>query len=86
MPLPDPVSWFVVEPGWKIVAADGAEVGTVHEMLGDPERDIFDGIAVSTGALAKPTYVPSEQVDEIREGEVHLALTSEQFAQLESLD
>ena len=82
MPMPDPVSWFVVEPGWKIVAADGDEVGTVHELLGDPERDIFDGIAVSTGALTKPTYVPSEQVGEIREGEVHLALTGEQFAQL----
>ena len=80
--MPDPVSWFVVEPGWKIVAADGDEVGTVHELLGDPERDIFDGIAVSTGALTKPTYVPSEQVGEIREGEVHLALTGEQFAQL----
>ena len=80
--MPDPVSLFVVEPGWKIVAADGDEVGTVHELLGDPERDIFDGIAVSTGALTKPTYVPSEQVGEIREGEVHLALTGEQFAQL----
>ena len=80
--MADPVSWFVVEPGWKIVAADGDEVGTVHELLGDPERDIFDGIAVSTGALTKPTYVPSEQVGEIREGEVHLALTGEQFAQL----
>lgn len=80
--MPDPVSWFVVEPGWKIVAADGDEVGTLHELLGDLERDIFDGIAVSTGALTKPTYVPSEQVGEIREGEVHLALTGEQFAQL----
>lgn len=80
--MPDPVSWFVVEPGWKIVAADGDEVGTVHELLGDLERDIFDGIAVSTGALTKPTYVPSEQVGEIRQGEVHLALTGEQFAQL----
>jgi hypothetical protein len=84
--MPDPVSWFVVEPGWRIIAADGHKVGTVHEMLGDPERDIFDGIAVSTGALAKSTYVPSEQVGEIREGEVHLALTSDQFAQLDSLD
>jgi hypothetical protein len=55
-------------------------------MLGDPERDIFDGIAVSTGALAKPTYVPSEQVGEISEGEVHLVLTGEQFAQLDSVD
>ena len=84
--MPDPVSWLVVEPGWKVYAADGSEVGTVHETLGDPERDIFDGLAVSTGALASPRTSPSEQVGEIREGEVHLALTSEQFAQLESLD
>jgi hypothetical protein len=83
---PDPVSWFVVEPGWKVVAADGNEVGTVKEMLGDPELDIFDGIAVSTGALAKPTYVPSEQVGEIREGEVHLTISSDEFAELESLE
>jgi hypothetical protein len=84
--MPDPVSWFVVEPGWKVVAADGDEVGTVHEMLGDPERDIFDGIAVATAPLAKPTYVPSEQVGEIREGEVHLEATSEQFAQLQPVN
>ena len=84
--MPDPVSWFVVEPGWKVVAADGDEVGTVHEVLGDLERDIFDGIAVATAPLAKPTYVPSEQVGEIREGEVHLEATSAQFAQLEPVD
>jgi len=84
--MPDPVSWFVVEPGWKVVAADGDEVGTVHEMLGDLERDIFDGIAVATAPLAKPTYVPSEQVGEIREGEVHLEATSEQFAQLQPVN
>jgi hypothetical protein len=55
-------------------------------MLGDPERDIFDGIAVATAPLAKPTYVPSEQVGEIREGEVHLEATSEQFAQLQPVN
>jgi hypothetical protein len=84
--VPDPTSWFAVEPGWKVLAADGNEVGTVHETLGDQELDIFDGLAVSTGALSKPAYVPSEHVGEIREGEVHLALTSEEVAALESLD
>jgi hypothetical protein len=84
--MPDPVSWFVVEPGWKVVSADGSEVGTVHETLGDQELDIFDGLAVSTGALSKPTYVPSEKVGEIREGEVRLDLTTEEVKALESLD
>jgi hypothetical protein len=84
--MPDPASWFVVEPGWKVLASDGNEVGTVHETLGDQELDIFDGLAVQTGALSGPSYVPSEHVGEIREGEVHLALTSEEVAALESLD
>lgn len=84
--MPDPVSWFVVEPGWKVLAADGSEVGTVHETLGDTELDIFDGLAVSTSALSKPAYVPSEHVGEIRDGEVHLELTCEQVAALDSLD
>jgi hypothetical protein len=84
--MPDPVSWFVVEPGWKVLSADGSEVGTVHETLGDQELDIFDGLAVSTSLLSKPAYVPSEKVGEIREGEVHLDLTTEEVEALESLD
>jgi uncharacterized protein DUF2171 len=84
--MPDPTSWFAVEPGWKVLAADGSEVGTVHETLGDQELDIFDGLAVSTGVLSRPAYVPSEHVEEIREGEVRLALTSEEVDALESLE
>ena len=84
--MPDPTSWFTVEPGWKVLAADGSEVGTVHETLGHQELDIFDGLAVTTGALSKPAYVPSEHVDEIREGEVQLGLTSEEIAALDSVD
>ncbi len=66
--MPDPASWLVIEKGWKVQAADGSEVGTVAETLGDENRDIFDGLAVSTGLLSKPVYVPSEQVGEIVEG------------------
>jgi hypothetical protein len=83
---PDPKSWLVIEPGWKVFAADGSEVGKVRETLGDKERDIFDGLAVSTGLLSKATYVPSEKVGEIREGEIRLELSSEEVDALESLD
>jgi hypothetical protein len=79
----DPVSWLVVEKGWKVHAADGSEVGTVAETLGDENRDIFDGLAVSTGLLSKPVYVPSEQVGEIVEGAVRLALDAEAVERLE---
>ena len=81
--MPDPASWLMIEKGWKVHAADGSEVGTVAETLGDENRDIFDGLAVSTGLLSKPVYVPSEQVGEIVEGAVRLALDAEAVERLE---
>ena len=58
------------------------ELGEIDEVAGDDNEDIFDGLAVATSALAKPVYVPAEQVGEITEGVVHLSLTEEQFGQL----
>src|SRR5207237_4642092 len=79
----DPVSWLLIEPGWKVLAADGSEVGKVDEVTGDSNADIFDGLAIATSALGKPRYVPSEQVAEIVEGTVRLKLSPEQ---VEALD
>jgi hypothetical protein len=84
--MADPASWLVVEKGWKVLAADGTEVGSVDETLGDEHHDIFDGLAVSTGLLSKTVYVPSEHVGEIRQGEVRLELTPEQIAALKPVD
>lgn len=81
--MSDPASWLVVEPGWKVLAADGSEVGKVDEMLGDKERDIFDGLAVSTGLLGRPVYVAAERVAEIREGQVSLELSPAEVDELE---
>ena len=78
----DPVSWLLVEHGWKVVAADGTALGSVEEVIGDTGKDIFNGISVSPGLLRRPKYVPAEQVAEITEGEIQLAITKEQFEQL----
>ena len=67
-----PVSWYVVEKGWKVLAADGSEIGTVDEVLGDENADIFDGLAVSRGVVAATVYVPAESVDGIVEGAITL--------------
>ncbi|HET7759251.1 MAG TPA: PRC-barrel domain-containing protein [Gaiellaceae bacterium] len=82
MPLPDPVSWFLIERGWKVAGSDGSELGTVEETLGDENADIFDGLAVATGVLAKPRYVPAELVGEIVEGAVHLTIDEARFERL----
>ena len=78
----DPVSWFVIEPGWKVVDAKGQEVGSVDEVAGDSSNDIFNGLSISTSLLGKARYVPSEQVGTITEGRVHLTLTKDEIEHL----
>ena len=81
--MADPVAWTVVERGWAVAASDGNEVGKVNEVLGDPEADIFDGLAVGAGAvLDRPRYVPSEKVGAIEVGTVHLTIDAEEYAVL----
>src|ERR1700759_2871525 len=80
--MADPVSWLLIEPGWKVVAVDGEDVGKVEEVAGDSTHAIWDGLAVASGLLAKPRYVPDQQVAEIVEGTVRLTLTKEQFDHL----
>jgi hypothetical protein len=78
----DPVSWFLIEPGWKVVDAGGQEVGSVDEVVGDSSDDIFNGLSVSTGLISRPLYVPSEQVGLITQGLVQLRLTKDQVDHL----
>jgi hypothetical protein len=73
--MPDPVSWMMIESGWKVVDAEGEEVGRVDEVVGDAEVDIFNGLRVLTGVLGSPKYVPSEEVGQIVEGTVALKVT-----------
>jgi Uncharacterized protein conserved in bacteria (DUF2171) len=82
----DPVSWFVIEPGWKVLDGAGNEIGKVEAVIGDSEEDIFNGLAVSTGLLESSRYVPSERVQEIREGEVRLSMTADELEQMEEYE
>lgn len=82
----DPVSWFVIERGWKVVVADGTEIGTVDETVGDSSHDIFDGLTMKTGLLDKPRYVPAESVGTIIEGRVELLLSADEARALRPYD
>ena len=71
--MADPVSWLMIEPGWRVEASDGTEVGRVDEVTGDSDHDIFDGLSVSK------KYVPAEQVAEITDGVVRLTIDAATF-------
>ena len=79
----DPVSWYLIEPGWAVVDSDGDEAGRVVEVLGDAERDIFDGISVAIAVFSAPRYLPAERVSNIIEGFVQADLTTPELDQLD---
>lgn len=74
--MADPVSWLLIERGWKVVDSAGEDVGHVDAVLGDQEKDIFDGLDVSSGLLGRSHYVPAEVVGTIVEGSVQLERTA----------
>jgi hypothetical protein len=80
--MSDPVSWLVIEPGWKVLDSAGEEVGSVEEVVGDSGVDIFNGLAISTGLLGGSRYVPAEVVGEITEGNVQLRLSADEVKKL----
>ena len=84
--MSDPVSWFVIEAGWKVVDAAGNEIGKVESVVGDSAEDIFNGLAVSTGLLERPRYVPSERVQQITESEIRLSVTADELGRMEEFE
>jgi hypothetical protein len=80
---PEPVSWLVIERGWKVLARNGEELGEVHEVVGDSGKDIFNGLAVSPGILKSSRYVPAERVGAIWDGTVELELSVDEFDRLD---
>lgn len=81
--MADPVSWLLIERGWRVVGSDGEEIGRVDEIVGDKNADIFSGLSVSEGIFKDRRFVPSERVRTITPGYVELDLGSEQAAALE---
>jgi hypothetical protein len=81
--MSDPVSWLQIEQGWNVVACDGVVVGTVAQVEGDKQSDIFDGLAVESAQPKQIRYLPSEQVAMIYPGEVTLSIASADAATLE---
>jgi len=80
--MSDPVSWFLIEAGWRVLDAAGDEVGHVEEVVGDTGVDIFNGLSISTGLLGAPRYVPAEVVGVITEGTVQLRLSADEVNNL----
>ena len=78
----DPVSWLQIEQGWKVLTADGDELGTVAQVASTKNADIFDGLAVQARGSSSVLYVPGEQVSTIYPRSVTLKITAAQTIDL----
>ncbi len=76
------VSWKVVEAGADVISSDGEKAATVSRVVGDPDADVFTGLAVRVGILSVERLAPSERVTGIWADHVTVNLTK---AELETL-
>jgi sporulation protein YlmC with PRC-barrel domain len=81
--MTNPVSWLQIGQGWNVITSDGVIVGTVAQVEGDKQSDIFDGLAVESKQPTQIRYVPGEQVAAIYPGEVTLKIASAGIGELE---
>ena len=69
------ISYLTLEKGTPVFAADGEEIGKVHEVVADLQTDIFDGLAIERGLLpGHRHYVDAELIDRIHERGVLLTI------------
>lgn len=78
-----PVSWLTIRAETPVFSSDGEEVGTVHEVLGSEQDDIFHGIVVRSGLLGKDSVVPAPQIGAMTDSRIDLALAAEEVRALE---
>jgi len=76
------VSWMVIDAGAAVISSEGDKAASVSRVVGDPDADVFTGLAVKVGILTGERFVPSERVRAIWPDRVEVGITK---AELESL-
>jgi uncharacterized protein YrrD len=84
--MADPVAWNMIDHGWKVVGREGDDLGTVHEVIGDFDADIFNGLTIQSGLLKKTRYVPAERVAEIVEGRITLDIDDRELERVDETE
>ena len=72
---------MTLDAGTRIAASDGTEVGRVHEVIADRQKDIFSGITFRDGMLGGERFVPAALIDRITADEVLLSVASNEAAE-----
>jgi len=74
----EPISWMTLGSGTRIATADGTEVGRVHEVIADRQKDIFSGITFRDGLLGGDRFVPADLIGDMTSDEVRLTVGADE--------
>ncbi len=76
-----PIHYSAVERGTPVIASDGTEVGTVHQVVDNYTEHILDGFVVKT-AGGELRFVDAPEVQRTAERAVILNISAERVAEL----
>lgn len=77
-----PASWLAIAPNTPVFSLEEQEVGTVSEVLGWDQEDIFHGLVVQGATPDDARLIPAEHVRAITTRRVQTDLSSEQIRSL----
>ncbi len=70
-----PIAWQAILADTPVYASGGEEVGTVDEVLGASDADIFHGIVVRAPAAGHDVEIIADQITRITNRRIDIALT-----------
>jgi len=83
---PEPVGWRGLVYGTPVLAADGSRVGTVREVLGSDEEDIFHGLRVGLAGARRDVMVEADDIDLLSDAGVRTTLGADAIRGLPDYD
>jgi hypothetical protein len=77
--IDQPIAWRAITEDVPVRSSDGDDVGTVYDVLGSKEDDIFHGIVVHLGRLGHRVLVLADDVTLITGSHVEVSQSSAQL-------
>ncbi len=74
-----PIAWRAVAADTPVRSADGHDVGTVYDVLGSNEEDIFHGIVIQLSGSGSRVLVGADDVDLMTASRVEVGFTDTQL-------
>ncbi len=59
------IAWLTLAGGTPITSSDGDDIGKVHRVIADEEKDIFSGVTFKSGLIEQERFVPAAMIERL---------------------